>query len=502
MIETRIDFDVQHNPTREDGDIFPFAAGSTELVDIGGRSSGDADLELTPEFKDTHDPVQTYLREMGTVRLLTREGEVSLAKRIEHGEMLVTKAISRSPFAQRELIALANELRAGTRAIKEVIQIDGEGVDLKKLEVKRTLQTIDKIAKLYRIAEKQAARLKSPSKSARNRTDLRAKYQLARTRVEMSRLVRSLPLTQMEKDRLAAALRLATEQSLARERAERGKSRARHHVSKRIDKVSGISMTEAKRTLQHLREGEAIAEQAKKELTKANLRLVVSIAKRYVNRGLAFLDLIQEGNVGLMKAVEKFEWRRGFKFSTYATWWIRQAITRAIADQSRTIRIPVHMNETINQFLRTRRELVRELGREPLPEETAKRMGLSVTKIRELMKISQEPISLETPVGIDEESHLGDFIEDKAAVSPSDAAIDKNLREQTESVLKTLTPREEKVIKLRFGLEDGEPRTLEEVGQAIGVTRERTRQIEAEILRNLRAAPHTHRLRAFLRRAS
>jgi RNA polymerase primary sigma factor len=221
-----------------------------------------------------------------------------------------------------------------------------------------------------------------------------------------------------------------------------------------------------------------------------------------MNRGLPFLDLIQEGNIGLMRAVDKFEWRRGFKFSTYATWWIRQAVTRAIADHSRTIRIPVHMNETINQLLRANRELLRELGREPSSEEVAKRMGISVSKIRELKKIAWEPISLETPVGVDEESQLGDFIEDKAVVSPSDTAIDVNLKEQTASMLKTLTPREEKVIKMRFGLEDGEPRTLEEVGRTIGVTRERTRQIEAEVLRKLRTSPGTHRLYSFLRRAS
>jgi RNA polymerase primary sigma factor len=488
----------------------------------------DVELDLSAGvLEKTNDPVRLYLREMGVVPLLTREGEVAIAKRIERGQLKTKKAIGRSPIAVRELLQVGDDLEIGTANIRDIVtfsdQAEITGDEDKAEEYKAwTIEGIQNIRLAFKQGLKEWEKLRAEqhlNRGKKSKRLMRLRRRVARARVEIAQEIGRLNLTERSRQRLIGAIRgvqnevrgaereidsFTEKLTKKRIRPDEQKDYKRRIVAARkllagTEDEHNVGPVEIKRSLQSITIGEQQTGQAKRELVEANLRLVVSIAKKYTNRGLQFLDLIQEGNIGLMKAVDKFEWRRGYKFSTYATWWIRQAITRAIADQARTIRIPVHMIETINKLIRTSRSLVQELGREPTSEEIAKKMDIPVSKVRKVLKIAQEPISLETPIGEEEDSHLGDFIEDRSILNPADAVVASNLREITDEVLATLTPREEKVIKMRFGLgTTGSEHTLEEVGQHFAVTRERIRQIEAKALRKLRHPSRSRKLKAFL----
>ncbi len=538
-----------------------------ELIEDDEKKEEEEEEEFDGGYSKTNDPVRMYLRKMGSVSLLTREGEVEIAKRIEEGERRVLQVVLNSSIAVEEILDLGERLKKQKIRVKDVVRdLDEEDADFdEEWHTERVIKIIDKVRRLQRENEKIVEELETPaspaaaaattpapaptpapaaapSKAAEaKRKKLRDKIEsnkqemfelLSELRInkkvierivqklkslvmriekgeaELEEFERRVGMPQKELTKTLKEMKLNATKAKAitkklgvtaeeLESAALGMAEAKKRI-KKIEEEAKLSVDDLRATYKEIHEGERMAEKAKAELVEANLRLVVSIAKKYTNRGLQFLDLIQEGNIGLMKAVDKFEYKRGYKFSTYATWWIRQAITRAIADQARTIRIPVHMIETINKLIRTSRYLVQELGREPTPEEIAEKMELPLDKVRKVLKIAKEPISLETPIGEEEDSHLGDFIEDKGVISPSDAVISMNLAEQTRKVLATLTPREEKVLRMRFGIGERSDHTLEEVGQDFEVTRERIRQIEAKALRKLRHPSRSKRLKSFV----
>jgi RNA polymerase primary sigma factor len=500
--------------------VLPSAALARDAALEDAEASEEVELDLASSVVEkTDDPVRIYLRQMGAVDLLTRKGEVDLAKRIERGELLVHKALSRSPMVIEQILLMGENLKRGVGSIQEIVVFDEEEVteDVLQNRTEDFTSQVEQLHKHYQRAQLLAERLSTIKANKEAYRHRRCRYGLGREIVCISRVIRNLGLTKLQLKQLADRVtktadvmrslerevsnlekKLAATRSAELQRQYRKRQSQHRHDLERLESDAGVSLEDLLRTQRKILQGTADANQAKHELIEANLRLVVSIAKKYVNRGLHFLDLIQEGNVGVMKAVDKFEYRRGYKFSTYATWWIRQAISRAIADQARTIRLPVHMYEVVNKVHRISRRLVQELGREPATEEIARQLDIPAAKVRTVLKIAQLPVSLETPIGEDGDSCIGDLIENRHEISPAEAIIKVDMQEKTAQVLHTLTVREEKVVRMRFGLEDGTEHTLEEIGKAFTLTRERIRQIEAKALRKLRKPAHSHRLRAFL----